>query len=189
MSRTKLRITSGELRGRRLEAPAGVRPTEGRVREALFSIWWERVVRAEILDLFAGSGAVGIEALSRGAARAVFVDQAPRVLQALKKNVEGLPRGAATIVRGRLPEALGRRVEDPFDLVFADPPYAFDAYVELIRAVAPRLRDDGEVVVEHAARRELPPEVGQLIRHDVRRYGECSLSFYARCATGGGKVR
>jgi 16S rRNA (guanine(966)-N(2))-methyltransferase RsmD len=168
-----------------------VRPTEGRVREALFSIWGERLVGARVLDLFAGSGAVALEAVGRGAASALCVEMAPRVLRTLEDNVRRLgEEGLVETRRGKLPEMLaqlaveGRR----FDLAFADPPYRFTGYAEIVAAVAPLLSEEGELVVEHSARRELPLEVAAAgggsiqVRVDVRRYGESALSFYRRGA-------
>src|SRR4030095_13507089 len=90
---TDLRLSGGVYRGRRLRVPAGVRPTEGRLREALFSIWQHEIEGARFLDLFAGAGGVGLEAVGRGAARAVLVEEDPRALRTLKENVAAL--GAA----------------------------------------------------------------------------------------------
>jgi 16S rRNA (guanine966-N2)-methyltransferase len=123
-----VRVIAGEHRGRRLRTLAGrdLRPTLDRVREAIFSILGDEVPDARVLDLFAGTGALGIEALSRGAASAVFVDDDPRALAILVKNLEELRiAGRATIVRGSLPAALKSvlSAQGPFDIIFADPPY------------------------------------------------------------------
>jgi 16S rRNA (guanine966-N2)-methyltransferase len=173
-----VRVSGGELRGRGLAVPPGARPTEGRVREALFSIWDERIVGARVLDLFAGSGVVGIEAAGRGALEVWAVDDDARAARTIAENAGRLAPGAVTVRRMRLPAGLARLSGGPFDLVFADPPYAFTGYAALLAAVAPILAADGEVVVEHSARLELPVEAGPLVRTDVRRYGESSLSFY-----------
>src|SRR5437867_231202 len=125
-----MRVIGGTDRGRRLAAPRGfsTRPTAGRVREALFDILGPAVAGMRVLDLFAGTGAIGIEALSRGAARAVFVERGRDALRALRANLAALhlSRDRARVVAGdavaTLP-ALGRS-ELPFDLVFLDPPYA-----------------------------------------------------------------
>jgi 16S rRNA (guanine(966)-N(2))-methyltransferase RsmD len=148
------------------------------VREALFSIWGERLDGARVLDLFAGSGVVGIEAAGRGALEVLAVDDDPRAVRTIAENVERLAAGGVDVWRLRLPGGLARLAPRVFDLVFADPPYAFTGHTALLAAVAPLLAADGEVVVEHSARQELPAEVGDLVRVDVRRYGESGLSFY-----------
>lgn len=172
-----VRITGGEFRGRGLAVPPGARPTEGRVREALFSIWADRLDGGRVLDLFAGSGVVGLEALGRGALSVLSIDQDVRAVKALEANAAQLGARLIEIRRLSLPEGLGR-LAGPFDLVFADPPYAFQAYDELAAKVAPLLAEDGELVIEHSSRSDLPIEAGPLVRTDVRRYGESSLSFY-----------
>lgn len=166
-----VRIAGGRWRGRRLQVVSGVRPTEGRVREALMSIWQERLPGARFLDLFTGSGAVGLEALGRGAASATLVDRGPASLTAVKANCR-LLGAEARVLRLDLPRGL-RRLDGPFDLIFADPPYAFDAYGELIEAARALLSPDGELVVEHEA--DLDGTPGRL---EARRYGGTTLSFF-----------
>ena len=174
-----VRIAGGEHRGRGLAVPAGARPTEGRVREALFSIWNERLPGARLLDLFAGSGVVGLEALGRGALTVLAVDEGVRALAALETNAERLRTTGFAVRRVILPKGLARLArEGPYDLVFADPPYDFASYEELLFAVAPLLTADGEVAIEHSSRRALPVVAGRLVRVDERRYGESVLSFY-----------
>jgi 16S rRNA (guanine(966)-N(2))-methyltransferase RsmD len=181
MVKPGVRIMGGELRGRGLAVPPGARPTEGRVREALFSIWRDRLAGARVLDLFAGSGAVGLEALGRGALSALAVDSDLRAVKIVEGNAARVGLKALEIRRLTLPAGLTRLVEQSagsFDLVFADPPYGFAAYEDLLQGAAPLLAPDGEIAVEHSARRELPVEVGSLTRVDVRRYGESAVSFY-----------
>lgn len=176
-----VRVTGGSFRGRGLTVPPGARPTEGRVREALFSIWGDRVDGARVLDLFAGSGVVGLEAVGRGALAALCVDESPRAVKTLEENAARLGETLARVRRLTLPAGLARLVSEgagPFDLVYADPPYAFEPYGELIAGVAPLLAAEGELAVEHSSRRELPVEAGLLVRVDVRRYGESAISFY-----------
>lgn len=206
-----VRVTGGEHKGRTLRVPRGARPTEGRVREALFSIWGAELPGGRFLDLFAGSGAVAVEAAGRGALTVVAVEADRRASHRLQGNVDHLGLGDLVEVRrGRLPELLGRWASEgraqpgegeapgPFDLIFADPPYDFREYPELLRAAATVLAEGGQIAVEHSARVELPvelPAVGgtggargedplprPLVRADVRRYGECALSFYRRLA-------
>ncbi len=176
-----MRVSGGAFRGRGLTVPPGARPTEGRVREALFSIWSDRLDGARVLDLFAGSGVVGLEAVGRGALSVLAVDEDLRAVKTLESNAGQLGPGIAEIRKLILPCGLSRLAQEgagPFDLVFADPPYAFVDYEALLTGAVPLLAADAEVVVEHSTRRDLPLEVGRLVRVDVRRYGESSLSFY-----------
>jgi 16S rRNA (guanine966-N2)-methyltransferase len=174
-----VRITGGEFRGRGLAVPPGARPTEGRVREALFSIWSDRIENARVLDLFAGSGVVGLEALGRGALAVLAVDEGLRAVKTLEANAGKLGERLLQIRRLTLPAGLARLADEgPFDLVYADPPYNFDGYGELLEAVASLLAPDGEIAVEHSSRREMLIEVGPLTRVDVRKYGESAISFY-----------
>lgn len=158
----------------------GTRPSSGRLREALFSIWGERVVGARVLDSFAGSGAVGIEALSRGAGEVDFVEARPEALAVLRRNCALLVPGSFRVLRARLPDDLGRLVGEPFDLAFADPPYRFTEWGQLLAGLSSLLASGGEAAVEHSVRSELPDRAGSLERVDERRYGESQLSFYRR---------
>lgn len=179
--KTGVRVTGGEFRGRTLTVPPGARPTEGRVREALFSIWSDRLEGARVLDLFAGSGIVGLEALGRGALTVLSVEGNLRSVKTLEANAGALGESLLQIRRLTLPTGLAHLVEQgagPFDLVYADPPYNFNAYAELLESVAPLLAPDAEVVIEHSSRRDLPIEAGPLTRIDDRTYGESALSFY-----------
>ncbi len=178
MSFSRLRITGGTLRGRRLRLGPEVRPTESRVREALFSIWQAQVPGSRFLDLFAGSGAVGLEAVSRGAHHATLVEEAPRVLALLRQNCTEFAPAQSRVERGHLPDWLRQSKPQPFDLIFADPPYAFTDYAQLLGFLHPWLAPAGEVVFEHLARTRITaPEGWQLVDH--RSYGECGLSFFA----------
>ena len=151
------------------------------MREALFSIWGERIAEARFLDLFAGSGVVSLEAAGRGARSVLAVDGDPRSVRALEKNVRAVGADRIEIRRLLLPAGLAR-LAGRFDLAFADPPYAFGDYGPLLAGVAPLLAEGtgaaGEIAVEHSSRIELPETAGPLARFDVRRYGESSLSFY-----------
>ncbi len=183
MSPGSIRILGGALRGRTLRVPPGVRPSEGRLREALFSIWQERLPGARFLDLFAGSGAVGLEALGRGAAEVVLVEHDRRTVARLRDNCEQLEVEGWRVHDGRLPGALGDPFfasQAPFDLVFADPPYVFEAHARLLAAAAPLLAAMGQLALEHPARLAPPDESGGLALVDSRRYGESGLAFYER---------
>ncbi len=176
-----VRITGGSLRGRVIEVPRKARPTEGRVREALFAIWQGRLDGARFLDLFAGSGAVALEAISRGAARATCLESDLAAVRLAEASARQLAPGRITVKRLSLPGGLAdfaTRHTGEFDLVFADPPYRFEGYPKLIAAAVPLLAEGGELCVEHDARTEVPGEVGGLVRTDERKYGEVGLSFY-----------
>jgi 16S rRNA (guanine966-N2)-methyltransferase len=180
-----VRIVAGSLGGRVLRAPAGAhtRPTSERAREALFSILGPPPPSpdgGQVLDLFAGSGALGIEALSRGAARAVFIDKARPALDTLRRNLAelGVTDRSETIL-GDGVAYLGRPAVGPFRWVFIDPPYRTELAARALAAL-PRsaLTADAVVVVEHD-RRNSPAEVyGDLLRTDSRRYGDTCLSLY-----------
>ena len=174
-------MIAGHLGGRRLVAPRGLatRPTTDRVREALFSTL-AGVDGARVLDLYAGTGALGIEALSRGAASAVFVESARPALAALRENLTSL--GLSEITRV-LAEPIARAVPRlaassvPFDLVFADPPYDdVDDALAALEALRPALAPGARIVLEHAARRPPRPSTAlDLLR--TRTYGDTALAF------------
>jgi 16S rRNA (guanine966-N2)-methyltransferase len=177
-----MRVIAGEHGGRRLRTPAGTRtrPTAERVREALFSMLGE-LEGARVLDLFAGSGALGIEALSRGAAGAVFVERDPAALGALAANLKalGLTAPAAEIRRAQARTALraARAGGETYDLIFVDPPYG-DAQAwegELAGALPPLLSPGGRVVVESDRRRPLRLALA-VVRE--RRYGDTSITIH-----------
>jgi len=162
-----MRIIAGSLRSRRLRAPKGrdTRPTSDRAREALFSRLGP-VDGVRVADLFAGSGALGLEALSRGAASCTFVESGRAALTALRANLADLAPTGAVVVSARLPAALDR-LGTPFDLLFLDPPYtAADLLTTTLErlAASPLLTDGGLLVVEHAAR--TPPTVPPELRVD-----------------------
>jgi 16S rRNA (guanine966-N2)-methyltransferase len=174
-----VRIVAGRWRGRRIEAPAGdrVRPTADRVREAWMSIVGRELPGARVLDLFAGSGALGLEALSRGAASADFVEIAPRSVAAIRKNVETLGAGDGVSVHCvdalRYVEALAPLA---YDVAFADPPYAMGLATRLAERwlASPFARVVG---IEHRRNERLPGN------GEPRRYGDTVVTFY-RAAEG-----
>jgi len=179
-----MRVIGGTAKGRRLEAPKGkhVRPTLERVREALFDILSSEVSGSRFLDLFAGTGANGIEALSRGARQAVFVDSDDSVVAVLHRNLEHTGfADRARCLRLTLPAGLrgfGRR-HGVFDIVFADPPRAFaetEAVLDGIRRQG-ALTSNGMVVVEHGSRAAIDNVEGWRCARQVI-YGDNALSFF-----------
>ena len=176
-----LRITGGRLAGRRLSVPrADVRPSADRVRESLFARLGS-LAGKHVLDLFAGSGALGFEALSRGAERVLFVDRSPAVLATLRANAEALGvRDAVTLRRGEARAVLRRLAgSPPFDLVFLDPPYASGALAGALRALveADLLAPDALVVAE-SDRRHPPEPAAGLAAIDERRYGDTMITWF-----------
>ncbi len=185
------RVIAGRAAGRRLVAPGdGTRPLGDRVKETLFAILEPDLPGARILDLFAGSGAGGIEALSRGAACAVFVERDPRAARTIEENLRRCSlAGESAIVRRSEVRAYlaGQAAQDgPFDLVLVDPPYAEP---ELLLEVLGRLGDEqagrllrvnGRVVAKYFWRACPPDSIGLLASDRTRRFGESALTFYRR---------
>jgi 16S rRNA (guanine(966)-N(2))-methyltransferase RsmD len=179
-----VRVIAGEFKGRRLVAPRGhaTRPTADQVRLALMDALAPWLPGARVLDLFAGSGGVGIEALSRGAAHATFVERDPRALRALRTNVTslGLAR-RASVVRGdalRALDALGR-AGARFAVIFLDPPYQdpVDPVMDRI-ARAGLLEAGGVAVAQHLTKQPVRPAFGPLTATRTRRFGETTLTFF-----------
>jgi 16S rRNA (guanine966-N2)-methyltransferase len=189
-----MRVVAGELKGRQLRALPGrrTRPTSERVREALFSVLGQRVEGAWVLDLFAGTGALAIEALSRGARGAVLVEQSAGAAGVIRENLRALELEDVASVRRTKAETYLRtsaRNDGPFDLVFLDPPYALGvgALAGMLARLAQGLLSEGAVVVvEAAARAEAPPWPAGLAPERARRYGDTALhlaAFRARLAS------
>jgi len=177
-----MRIVGGTLGGRVLKAPPGraTRPTSEKVREALFNILGS-VEGAHVLDLFAGSGALGIEALSRGAAHVTFVDGGKPALIAVRANLADLGvAGRAQVVAGDAVAQAARLVPtQPWRLVFVDPPYASELASRAVLALpAANLAPDVVVVIEHDRRNAPPDALGSLLRTDERRYGDTMISLF-----------
>jgi 16S rRNA (guanine(966)-N(2))-methyltransferase RsmD len=177
-----VRIEAGSLKGRAIAVPKSARPTEARVRGALFSIWSARVAGARFLDLYAGSGAVGLEALSRGALDAVFVEADRTAVALLRRNLELVPPSAARVLARDAEEAVAELAgrAETFDLVFVDPPYRQPVGEPLFSTLAKLAAPGAELAIEHARRLPPPAEAGGWHRRDLRRYGESALSIYGR---------
>jgi 16S rRNA (guanine(966)-N(2))-methyltransferase RsmD len=190
-----MRVIAGRLRGLVIRVPkaGSVRPTYDRVRESMFSILDPLLADAAVLDLFAGSGSLGIESLSRGASAATFVEKDASVLSVARGNVERLGVGAQSrFVHGDALALLGSGLPGgPFDVIFVDPPYSSglaERSLELLgRSGAPS--GSAVVVVEHDRSDELPVETGRLVRFRTRRYGSTAVDFYEarQPAAGGGE--
>lgn len=181
-----MRIIGGEFGGRRLLAPAGAatRPTADRVREALFNILGPPPAGARVLDLCAGAGTLGLEALSRGAAHATFVDSARAAITALRENIARLDVGPrCQVLQSDVIKAvlrLAKAPAPPFWWIFIDPPYRTDLATLLVNAGATKnlLAADGLVIIEHNRQNPAKLSATALLRTDHRRYGDTELSFY-----------
>ncbi len=174
---SRLRVSGGEARGRRLKAPKNIRPTQGMVKQAIFNMVGPRIEGARVLDLFAGSGALGIEALSRAAASVTFVDEQERGLAILRQNLDALGfKERAHVVRGdvvRWLEASPDAIRSA-DFVFLDPPYD-DVVLDRALKVLDREVTGATVLAEHSRRQQVP-ELTRLRVDRERRYGDTMVT-------------
>jgi 16S rRNA (guanine966-N2)-methyltransferase len=179
-----MRIIAGEFKGRRLAAVKGsIRPTSDKVREAIFSILGPKVLGARVLDLFAGTGALTLEALSRGAAAAVLVEEHAAALRVLRQNLDTLGihervRVLALPVSSAIRKLAAR--ETQFSLIFLDPPYGQGLALKTLEALEDSrlLQPAARIVAEHSHREALPEQVGRLTLQQSRRYGDTRVAFY-----------
>jgi 16S rRNA (guanine966-N2)-methyltransferase len=183
-----VRIIGGQYGGRNLKSPPSlqVRPTSDRLRETLFNVLAPRIEDSRFLDLCAGSGAVGIEALSRGAANVTFVDRSRKMCGLIEANLDlcGVPEDQTEVVMNEALEFIRRvnlRQGEPWDIVFFDPPYAID-YLPVMNLLGSgeALSDTGLLIVEHFHKHELKDSAGRIRRWRMLRQGDSSLSFYER---------
>ena len=180
-----MRVIAGAQKGRRLHGPKGhgLRPTSDRVKEALFSILGSRVTGSRFLDLYAGTGAIGIEALSRGAQQVTFVEPDQSALRVLRANLAQCGfANSADIHTCSAAAFLKRRAKTaiPHDLVFADPPYQPDRLAELWPALCDTaaIAPDALIVLEHSSKAAVPPSHGHLSLLRQYRYGDTTLSLF-----------
>jgi 16S rRNA (guanine966-N2)-methyltransferase len=181
-----LRVIGGSLKGLRLKVPpgGGVRPTLDRIRESLFSILGEKVVGSVVLDAFAGSGALGIEALSRGARHAVFCDERPVCVRTIQENLQRCSlTGRASVLRVRVPEGfpvIRKALAGPFDLVFFDPPYRAEGKERLLAAFDrfALSKEHARIVFEHARKDDFASVPAGFVLEEQRRYGGTLLTFF-----------
>ncbi|MBT9332554.1 16S rRNA (guanine(966)-N(2))-methyltransferase RsmD [Paracidobacterium acidisoli] len=183
-----MRVIAGEFRSRALEAPRGIktRPTSDRLRETLFNVLAPFLEGAVVADLYAGSGAIGIEALSRGARNVIFVEKAEPALKAIRSNLSALGiRGGYAIEARSVAIALRRMLAagKRLNVVVLDPPYAdAEEYALTLGLLGEEcselLAPDAVMVAEHEKRRELNERYGQIVRYRVLKQGDAALSFY-----------
>ena len=176
-----MRVIAGALKGRRLSSPdwPGLRPTSDKLRETLFNVLGTHVQGARLLDGFAGTGAVGIEALSRGAAHVTFLERDRRALALIDANLQhcGLKEGYA-IIRVDFAGAGPRLAGTPFDIIFLDPPYGEAEMASALTVASGLATADTRVIIEHAKRDVAPTEVGRLERIRQLTSGDSALAFY-----------
>lgn len=176
-----MRVIAGTAKGRRLTAPRGerTRPTADRVKEAMFSALQPDLPGARVIDCYAGSGALGIEALSRGSAAVVFIERASRVVQSLRQNLEltGFVDRATVVTRGVQTALRDGDVHGPFSIAVLDPPYAIDReeLAEVLQALVAHLEPGARVFLELATRGEQPRWPSRLSQVRTRRYGDTTL--------------
>jgi 16S rRNA (guanine(966)-N(2))-methyltransferase RsmD len=176
-----MRIIAGAYKGRTLKAPTwdGLRPTSDKLRETLFNILAPRIEGARVLDLFAGTGAVALEALSRGAAAATCVERDPRAIKLIEANVARCGANGCAIIRDDVQRALQRPLPGrPFDIVVLDPPYDYAALESVIAGAVTQRGEGGVVILEHAAR-VAPPAPGGFAPSRTVRSGDSALTFYS----------
>jgi 16S rRNA (guanine966-N2)-methyltransferase len=182
-----MRISAGEQRNRRLRSPKGLktRPTSDRLRQAIFNVLGSAIAGARVLDLFAGSGSFGLDALSRGAIQATFVERDPAALAALRANVAVLDLTARVRILGEeVARALPRlgAAGERFDCVFLDPPYDAPVAGSTLEALAPGslLSENALLIVQAFHKAELAERCGVLVRSWRRRYGDSQFLLYRR---------
>lgn len=175
-----MRIIAGTLRGRRLKTPdwPGLRPTSDRLRETLFNVLAPRIAGARFLDAYAGTGAVGIEALSRGAAHVTFVEEDRRAVRLIEANLAALGvTNRYAIIRAGFAGA-ARQLSGAFQIIFLDPPYGAGQLSEAITAATPLMTAETLVIVEHATRDAAPEATATLVRTRELKQGDSALAFY-----------
>jgi 16S rRNA (guanine966-N2)-methyltransferase len=176
-----VRVIAGAFKGRRIDAPKwdGLRPTSDKLRETLFNVLAPRIADTGVLDGFAGTGAVGIEALSRGAAHVTFVEQDPRAVALIERNLGACGiRDRYAIIRARFADAATRLSGQMFDIVFLDPPYGGDTMIAALDAAGGLVQPAGVLVIEHAKRDTAPELSGPLTRTRTIVSGDSALTFY-----------
>lgn len=178
-----MRIIAGTLKGRRLDAPTweGLRPTSDKLRETLFNVLARRIAGAVVLDGYAGTGAVGIEALSRGASHVTFVERDPRAAALIEANLKrcGVTDRYA-IIRARFAGTDRPPGGGHFDVIFLDPPYGAQELAAALEAAEPLVADGTLAIVEHARRDAAPESSGTLVRTRAIVSGDSALAFYTR---------
>jgi hypothetical protein len=181
----RMRVTAGTLKNRKIKSREGreTRPTLERIKEAIFSIIGDKIVDAKFLDLYSGTGNIAIEALSRGAKRAVMIEQDKEALRIIIDNIDTL--GLTNVSRAykndvsRAIEILGRKNEK-FDIIFLDPPYKENISISTIEKVSENniLAEGGIIISEHSTYEKMPEKIGNFVKYDERNYNKKIVTFY-----------
>ncbi len=180
-----MRVITGKSKGSKLIAPKGLhtRPTSDMVKEAIFNILGDIPDESQVLDLYAGSGNIGIEFLSRGANRCYFIDNNANSINSIRENLERTRLADQAFVYKNIAEkainTLGSR-GIVFDFIFLDPPYEKEIVVPILEKISNSkiLNDEGTIIVEHESKLALPEYINNLIKKDMRKYGGTTISFY-----------
>lgn len=178
-----MRVIAGEKKGRKLNSPKGdlIRPTPDKVKGAIFNILSENVADSTVIDLFAGSGALGIEALSRGAKKVFFGDFDKASINLVKKNLDHLDYTEAKgeVIYGHYDEVL-KEIKEKADIIFLDPPYDKGVYEDVIKSISDQdtLSKDGLMIVERDTWNPIPDEVGKYTKKDSKKYGKTSIDIF-----------
>ncbi|MEG0855046.1 MAG: 16S rRNA (guanine(966)-N(2))-methyltransferase RsmD [Terrisporobacter sp.] len=180
-----MRVISGKVRGLKLNAPKNddVRPTTDRVKESLFNMINSYMIESDILDLFAGTGSLGIECLSRGASRCIFVDSSKESIGIVKSNIKKARMENESVVlntdfKSAIKSLASRNAE--FDVIFMDPPYYKNMFSDALSAVDNNnlLKEDGIILVEHDTKDKFPNSIGRLYKSKDKKYGGTTITFY-----------
>lgn len=177
-----MRVITGSARGMRLQTLEGqdVRPTTDKVKESIFNIVQFDIEGRNILDLFAGSGQMGIEALSRGAAHATFVDRNPKAIQVVEKNLAHTKLQGQATVRQEDAKSFLLKTRETFDVAFLDPPYGKGIPEAVLPSLIPHMSDYGIVVVETSSEETLPEDIDTFVVSKTYRYGKIQLTLYRK---------
>ncbi len=177
-----MRVITGSARGRKLLSPAGndIRPTSDMVKEAMFSILQNELEGAMVLDLFAGSGQLGIEALSRGARFAVFVDSSREAQEIVRSNLQSTQLAELGRVAAMDYQAFLAGSKDTFDIALIDPPYQQGIVEKVLPLLIPKMRESGVIICETDAKEQLPERVGSFVCTKEYRYGRKKLTAYRK---------
>ncbi|MDR1773700.1 MAG: 16S rRNA (guanine(966)-N(2))-methyltransferase RsmD [Clostridioides sp.] len=182
-----MRIISGKVRGLKLETPKNddIRPTTDRIKESVFNIINSYILDSEVLDLFSGSGSLGLECISRGAKKCVFVDSNKESINLLKKNIRKTRfEENSEVFNLDFRDALGQfgTKNKKFDLIFLDPPYHEGLFEEALQKIQKNnlIKEDSLIIVEHDTEDKLPDKIDKLSKKDERKYGKTTITFYEK---------